>query len=121
MEMHLPKNLSPAKMSEYLPHKVKQSFDGKNVGTAERFVSGALGFWLLGSAMKRGVLGRMIMIPAGLAALKRAATGKCEIYQAAGLSSAEEQGSVSNKAIDSLKKDFSQKSLDNGSDQQLFV
>ena len=92
MDLHLPASMRPDKWAGYLPHKVNQSFSGKNVGNAERVISGALGLLMLGIAMRRrGAIGKAVMIPAGLAALKRAATGKCDIYQAAGLSSVNEK------------------------------
>lgn len=112
MEMHLPASLNPTKLSEALPHKVRKDFSGKNVGTLERFVSGALGFLVLRSAMKRGVLGKALMIPAALALFKRAATGKCELYQAAGLSSTEESKSADEDSVNTLKGEFGKKSLD---------
>lgn len=93
MDLHLPASMRPDKWAGYLPHKVSRQFSGKNVGNAERVLSGALGMFLLTMAMRRrGSVAKALMIPAGLAALKRATTGKCEMYQAAGLSSAGEKG-----------------------------
>lgn len=93
MQLHVPASLSPEKWAGYLPHKVSQKIGGKNVSTVERVLSGALGLFMLNMAMRRrGTVAKALMIPAGLAALKRAATGKCEIYQAAGLSSLPEKG-----------------------------
>jgi hypothetical protein len=124
MDLHLPEKLNSEKIAGYLPHKphkVTRAIGGKNVGTAERVLSGALGFMMLGMAMKRGKLGKALMIPLGLAALKRAATGKCEIYQAAGLSSAEEKNAASENSVDDLKKNFGEKSIDHSTGQQYYV
>jgi hypothetical protein len=116
MDLHLPSSLSPEKWAGYLPHKVSQAVGGKNVGSVERVLSGALGLFLLGMAMKRkGTVAKAMMIPAGLAALKRAATGKCEIYQAAGLSSADAP-SVPDSSVRKLRDNFSKQSLDQGAE-----
>lgn len=112
--MHVPASLSPEKWAGYLPHKVSKAIGGKNVGTVERVLSGALGMFLLSMAMRRrGAIAKAVMIPAGVAALKRAATGKCELYQAAGLSSADSP-SVPESSVRELRNNFSGKSLDQG-------
>jgi len=124
MDLHLPEKLNPEKIASYLPHmphKVSGDMSGKNVGTAERFLSGALGFMMLGMAMRRGTIGKILMIPLGLAALKRAATGKCEIYGAAGLSSTDEKNIAGEKSVNELKKNFSEKSIDQSTGQQYYV
>jgi hypothetical protein len=114
--MQVPASLSPEKWAGYLPHKVSKAIGGKNVGNVERMLSGALGFFMLGMAMRRrGAIAKAVMIPAGLAALKRAATGKCELYQAAGLSSADSR-SVPEGSVRELKKNFSKQSLDQGAE-----
>lgn len=99
MDLHLPQNLKNAHLRDYLPHKVNEAVTGENVGTAERIVSGALGLLMLRMAMKRGALGKAILLPTAFAAFKRAATGKCEIYQAAGLSSAAEESSSAGSKV----------------------
>lgn len=112
--MQVPASLRPEKWAGYLPHKASKAIGGKNVGNVERMLSGALGMFMLGMAMRRrGALAKAIMIPAGLAALKRAATGKCELYQAAGLSSADSP-SVRESSVRELRNSFSKQSLDQG-------
>jgi len=88
MDLHLPTNIQ--NLSDYLPHKVNAEFSGENVGNVERVFSGAMGLWLMSRAMKQEGWGaKAAYVLPGIAALKRAVTGRCEIYQSIGVSSSD--------------------------------
>lgn len=100
MDMHV-----PSIVNSYLPRPVRAGFKGQNVGTAERVLSGVLGAWMLQRAWKRsGALGKTAMMIPAAAALKRAATGRCEIYQSMGLSSKHDESSLSTSDSDQIGK-----------------
>ncbi|MEP6686758.1 MAG: SRPBCC family protein [Gemmatimonadales bacterium] len=55
----------------------------RNVGFAERWVSGAVGVGLLAHGLGRQ-RGRLVLVPIGLGLLRRAITGRCEVKRALG-------------------------------------
>ena len=63
----------------------------RNVGLAERWISGAAGVALIAFALGRQRL-RLVLVPAGLELLRRAVTGRCELKRAlVGLAAKEER------------------------------
>ncbi len=65
---------------------------GVNVGNQERMLSAGAGVLLALYGMKRLRLSNLVMVGLGAMLLKRAATGKCEVYQALGFNTAEGEG-----------------------------
>lgn len=89
-------------MNNYIPHRVDAGFRGKNVGGAERVLSGLLGAYLLRRGMRStGMLGKLAMMLPAAAVLKRAMTGNCELYRAMGMSSMRDRESHSQAKIES--------------------
>jgi uncharacterized membrane protein len=60
----------------------------KNVGTAERWASAAIGACLVARGMKRASLGGLLLAGAGGALMVRGATGFCSLYAALGWNTA---------------------------------
>jgi len=69
-----------------------QQGGGINVGNQERMLSAGAGVLLALYGMKRLRLSNLVMVGLGAMLLKRAATGKCELYQALGFNTAEGDG-----------------------------
>jgi uncharacterized membrane protein len=65
------------------------SNSGKNVGTAERFASLTGGAALMLAGRQKGDWGGLLLALAGAGLLYRGATGRCQCYQALGISTAE--------------------------------
>ncbi|MFN8392358.1 MAG: SRPBCC family protein [Bdellovibrionota bacterium] len=60
-----------------------------NVGDIERLISTAVGGILLERAIRKRSLGSILLAAAGASMLKRGVTGRCDIYSALGLSTAQ--------------------------------
>jgi len=69
---------------------------GVNVGNQERMISAGAGVLLTLYGLKRLRLSNLVMVGLGAMLLKRAATGKCEVYQALGFNTAEGDGAEPN-------------------------
>ena len=65
---------------------------GVNVGNQERMISAGAGVLLTLYGLKRLHLSNLVLVGLGAMLLKRAATGKCEVYQALGFNTAEGDG-----------------------------
>jgi len=75
-----------------MPGNRKPQGGGINVGNQERMLSAGAGVLLALYGMKRLRLSNLVMVGLGAMLLKRAATGKCELYQALGFNTAEGDG-----------------------------
>jgi uncharacterized membrane protein len=67
---------------------------GVNVGNQERMISAGAGVLLTLYGLKRLHLSNLVLVGLGAMLLKRAATGKCEVYQALGFNTAEGDGAA---------------------------
>jgi uncharacterized membrane protein len=65
---------------------------GVNVGNQERMISAGAGVLLTLYGLKRLHLSNLVLVGLGAMLLKRAATGKCGVYQALGFNTAEGDG-----------------------------
>src|SRR4051812_34419189 len=62
---------------------------GMNVGSQERLISAGAGALLALYGLKRLRLSNLVLVGLGAMLVKRAVTGRCEVYQALGLNTAE--------------------------------
>lgn len=64
--------------------------DRRNVGTADRVVSGLLGAWMItGRRRRRQGFGKVVAVASGVLLLRRAATAHSAVYERLGVSSAD--------------------------------
>jgi len=71
-----------------MPNALSSEGSGINVGTVERIGSAALGALLVGGALLRPSVGRLILGLGGAALIQRGLSGYCGLYQSLDMSTA---------------------------------
>lgn len=71
-----------------MPDAFSPAGSGTNIGTAERIGSAALGALLVGRALLRPSIGRVILGLGGAALIQRGLSGYCGLYQSLGVNTA---------------------------------
>jgi uncharacterized membrane protein len=72
-----------------MPNALSSEGSGTNVGNAERIGSAALGALLVGRALLRPSIGRVILGLGGAALIQRGLSGYCGLYQSLGINTAQ--------------------------------
>jgi uncharacterized membrane protein len=72
-----------------MPDQVSSGRSGMNVGTAERVGSAAIGAVLVGRALIRPSIGRLLLGLGGAALIRRGMVGQCELYRMLGMNTAD--------------------------------
>jgi uncharacterized membrane protein len=75
-----------------MPDAFSPASSGTNVGSAERIGSAALGALLVGRALLRPSIGRVILGLGGAALIQRGLSGHCSLYRSIGMNTAESGG-----------------------------
>src|SRR5690242_3383529 len=78
----------PPSRSGLMPNALSSGGSGINVGTAERIGSAALGALLVGGALLRPSVGRLILGLGGAALIQRGLSGYCGLYRSLGVNTA---------------------------------
>ena len=71
-----------------MPNALSSENSGINVGTVERIGSAALGALLVGGALLRPSVGRLILGMGGAALIQRGLSGYCGLYRGLGVNTA---------------------------------
>ena len=82
-----------------------------NVGTAERIGSAVAGTFLVGRALLRPSIGRLIAAVVGAGLLQRGITGHCAMYQALGMNTADENTASRRAIVDDPVQEASEESF----------
>src|SRR4051812_4510861 len=72
-----------------MPDQFSSGRSGMNVGTAERVGSATIGALLVGRALIRPSIGRLLLGLGGAALIRRGMTGQCELYRTLGMGTAD--------------------------------